>query len=108
MGMPCSRPLLGTTPGRPHPYFQELLTQGLPADDPLRECGPWAKSAMLVTPPGESRDRPHFRHELALRSGDDPAGTSDLGGIPGGEHHGKVRLSIRSLAGEAVPPDGRR
>lgn len=101
--------------GKAHPAFQAALLAGRDEDDPHRQGGPWAKSddprrrlRHGVWVDGRFQERRHFRHELAgalLALG---AGCGDLAVYLVAAHHGKVRLSIRSLPGEAVPPDGRR
>jgi CRISPR-associated endonuclease/helicase Cas3 len=55
-------------------------------------------------------DRPHFRHELAsalawLLAGPQGAKERDLIAYLIAAHHGKVRLSIRSMPNEAVPTE---
>jgi CRISPR-associated endonuclease/helicase Cas3 len=89
--------------GKAHPAFQAML---IGADTSRRETL-WAKS-----PDKSGRSsRPLFRHELAsalallahpdLVRADDP----DLVTYLVAAHHGKVRLSIRSLPGEKTPPN---
>lgn len=101
--------------GKAHPAFQTGMLAGRDADDPLWQGGPWAKSEDRgrrlrcgVFENGRFQERRRFRHELAgallcLRHGG-----GDLAAYLVAAHHGKVRLSIRSLPDEAVPPDGRR
>jgi CRISPR-associated endonuclease/helicase Cas3 len=103
--------------GKAHDAFQQkLLTPG--KTDPT--CAPpgdglWAKSNHNKYVPGE---RPHFRHELASalawlqsaeargRSADPEARRHvDLIAYLVAAHHGKVRMSIRSLPGEESPKD---
>jgi CRISPR-associated endonuclease/helicase Cas3 len=90
--------------GKAHPEFQAALRNG----DPAREGALWAKSA------SEGRcSRPGFRHELASALAwltEMPADTPDLNLIAYliAAHHGKVRLSIRSLPdekGDETQPD---
>jgi CRISPR-associated endonuclease/helicase Cas3 len=68
-------------------------------------------------PPSQTapEHRSHFRHELAsalavLMAARDqiPDEVRDLVAYLVAAHHGKLRLSIRSLPGEKVPSDGRR
>ena len=91
--------------GKGHFVFQGALPK-----EELRPGEIWAKA------PGRfSRyERPRFRHELAsalavLQSEDfinDQL--RDLVAYLVASHHGKVRLSIRSMPNERVPEDGRR
>jgi CRISPR-associated endonuclease/helicase Cas3 len=88
--------------GKAHPKFQEFLLQNAPP--PPEHGGVWAKS------PGRGRHvRPRFRHELAsalaLLA---HVPTADLAAYLAAAHHGKVRVQIRSLPGEHVPPNGAR
>jgi CRISPR-associated endonuclease/helicase Cas3 len=102
--------------GKASPLFQNALLS-LCQDSPPVEGGLWAKAA------GRGRriryGRDYFRHELAgaiaLLSNE----TIDaLTGLEAEErnlaiylvasHHGRVRLSIRSVPGEIGPDDGRR
>jgi len=97
--------------GKAHRVFQEALQEvarkeGIHPPGP----GPWAKSPAT----GRLRyERPHFRHELASALAllaAPPAchgldgRTFDLAAYLAAAHHGKVRLAIRSLPGEARPP----
>lgn len=87
--------------GKCHPAFQRaLLVHGASAPGP----GPWAKS------PGTTlrHERPGFRHELASALAALQVGVSSLAAYLVAAHHGKVRLSIRSLPNEHVPPDSSR
>ncbi|HOX03622.1 MAG TPA: CRISPR-associated endonuclease Cas3'' [Candidatus Paceibacterota bacterium] len=87
--------------GKAHNEFQKMLSAG----DAPRGGELWAKSA--------NRDgqcsRPGFRHELAsalawLLAGPADAAEHDLVAYLIAAHHGKVRLSIRSLPGETGDP----
>jgi len=87
--------------GKAHPAFQTMLTENLPADDPRKHGGPWAKSD------GKYRarnPRRFFRHELASALAWLAEGRSDLGGFIVAAHHGKVRLSLRARPGEEPEP----
>ncbi len=83
--------------GKAHPAFQGMLNQGSarPANDVL-----WAKS-----PNRGQHKRSHFRHELgsALVILQHATGRGEtvceLAAYLAAAHHGKVRLSIRSLPG---------
>lgn len=84
--------------GKAHPVFQEALA---PSADGLESQAPviWAKSAGGM----KRYARKGFRHELAsglallLNEG------SDLAAYLAASHHGRVRLSIRSLPHEPHP-----
>ena len=87
--------------GKAHAIFQKALPEG-----PPNRVGPWAKA------PGRWKhyERRHFRHELASalavldprnREIDDEI--RDLTAYLVAAHHGRVRISIRSLPGEPRP-----
>lgn len=90
--------------GKAHEAFQQMLTNPLPSDNPHKTGGPWAKSDHKKGHPG----RKHFRHELASALALLLHKESDLVAYLAAAHHGKVRLSIRSLPDEDVPTDGQR
>lgn len=90
--------------GKAHEVFQRMLVEPLPADDLRKSGGPWAKSDHKKGRP----DRKHFRHELASALALLLHKESDLAAYLAAAHHGKVRLSIRSLPDEEIPPDVRR
>lgn len=95
--------------GKAHPVFQETMLKTVDESerDQWREGAPWAK-------PGGSKRRPHsrryFRHELASALALLAQGSVALDGIAERDlavylvaaHHGRVRLAIRSLPGEAT------
>lgn len=81
--------------GKSHEQFQEALL-GAPADPP----GIWAKG-----PNFRRYKRRHFRHELASALAMIQADLPDLAAYLAAAHHGKVRLSIRSLPDEKLPLD---
>jgi CRISPR-associated endonuclease/helicase Cas3 len=95
--------------GKAHPVFQRMLAapgENDPSLAPPASEALWAKSSHNK---GRA-ERRHFRHELA-------SALAFLQAHPGAEdaaltafliaaHHGKVRLSIRSLDGEKTPPGG--
>jgi len=93
--------------GKAHREFQRRLTQPVHDDPELAPPGegPWAKSSHSRRPPRDSRR--FFRHELAsalawLQAA--PNGPDrDLVAYLIAAHHGKVRLSIRSVPGERRP-----
>ncbi|WP_297672481.1 DEAD/DEAH box helicase [uncultured Desulfovibrio sp.] len=82
--------------GKAHPVFQQACMDAPDGDF-------WAK-----TPRMAAYGRPGFRHELASALALRAAREEDLATYLAAAHLGKVRLSIRSLPGEAVPEDGRR
>jgi CRISPR-associated endonuclease/helicase Cas3 len=98
--------------GKAHPEFQARLVEpvkGDPERQPPRDAL-WAKSSHHERS-GDSQRR-YFRHELAsalawLAHGRTERG-HDLVGYLIAAHHGKVRLSIRSLPGEPTPDDPSR
>jgi CRISPR-associated endonuclease/helicase Cas3 len=95
--------------GKAHPVFQKFLTEG-------REAHPdyaTARTQLLAKAPwrtGTRFQRPHFRHELAsalawLQAGDaEEPRLRNLVAYLIATHHGKVRLSLRAMPGETVPP----
>lgn len=88
--------------GKAHAAFQRMLTQG----DTQRMTEVWAKSANA----NGRCERRYFRHELAsalawLQAGPPNALERDLIAYLIAAHHGKVRLSIRSMPGEEPPPE---
>lgn len=90
--------------GKAHEEFQKMLCNG----DTSREGTLWAKSANKN---GRCRRR-GFRHELAsalvwLLAGPPDIAQRDLVAYLIAAHHGKVRLSIRSLPNEPAPDDDR-
>lgn len=86
--------------GKAHAAFQSMLVDGLPAGDPRKVNGPWAKSDGQY----RSRNPRHFfRHELASALAWLAAGKTDLGAFLVAAHHGKVRLSLRARPGEEPP-----
>ena len=87
--------------GKAHEIFRKALPSGSPDAEKV-----WAKAAGPLKP----YERPHFRHELAsalavLSASEDliPSDQRDLVAYLVAAHHGKVRLSIRSLPNEPRP-----
>ncbi len=94
--------------GKAHAVFQQLLTARTEGEDPVPAGGPWAKSDKPMRQV-EKHPRPQFRHELASALATLQTGQPDLACYLIAAHHGKVRLSIRSMPEEKVPPEaGRR
>lgn len=90
--------------GKAHEVFQHTMT-ACPAGEGRRDVL-WAKSTCQ-----DRHKRRHFRHELASmllwleqNQGDD----ADLIAYLIVAHHGKVRLSLRTVPGETEAPEGRR
>jgi CRISPR-associated endonuclease/helicase Cas3 len=79
--------------GKAHPQFQQAIPDGAP-DRRL-----WGKSALPMKP----YERKGFRHELASALAMLNNSVSDLAVYLAAAHHGKVRLSIRSLPHEKRP-----
>jgi len=105
--------------GKLHPAFQNMLISGCEDEASLRSAGPWAKSEKKHSHPvywveidGAKVTRPYFRHELAsalawLQTDGPDHDDDDLVAYLIAAHHGKVRMSIRSLPKENEPLDGR-
>ncbi len=94
--------------GKAHPEFQKKLLGPLSAAELPKGEGPWAKSNHRRW---FKDGRKHFRHELAsalawLKSyeGEDSR-FRDLVAYLVAAHHGKVRLSLRSVPGEDAPEE---
>jgi CRISPR-associated endonuclease/helicase Cas3 len=88
--------------GKSHASFQEAVRKVNPSLD--RDSTLWAKSGRtgrLVYRP------PYFRHELASALAALHHGLAFEAAYLIAAHHGKVRLSIRSLPDEELPNDGR-
>ncbi len=87
--------------GKAHPVFQGAVKKDekCPRD--------WQKRLDIAkTPNGMKKyERTGFRHELASALAMLEAGMSDLSVYLAVAHHGKVRLSIRSLPKEKAPAD---
>ncbi len=100
--------------GKAHGAFQSKLNSDARTSAEANAHGPVAKAPSSAWKPASAKlseeDRPLFRHELAsalavlahpeLIAADNP----DLVAYLIAAHHGKVRLSIRSLPGEKIPP----
>lgn len=85
--------------GKAHAVFQAACVDA----DPARI---WAKAPKM-----DRYARPGFRHELASALALLATGHDDLTAYLAAAHHGKIRLSLRSMPGEKLPPDvglGRR
>ena len=87
--------------GKAHPVFQDTMNRSLARAEYSIAGGPWAKSV------GHGRhSRAHFRHELASAlvwlqlNRDKPSQTVDLIAYLIAAHHGKLRMSAYTLAGE--------
>ena len=104
--------------GKIHLAFQNMLLAGKPDESNRRTGGPWAKSNgnagrvsyWVKSEDGMRIERPYFRHELAsalswLQANGHDYENEDLIAYLIAAHHGKVRMSIRSLPKEAEPPE---
>jgi CRISPR-associated endonuclease/helicase Cas3 len=92
--------------GKAHAIFKGALPDNAPEPNRI-----WAKAAGKW----KRYERKHFRHELASglsvldpRNGNIPDKIRDLVAYLVAAHHGKVRLSIRSLPNELHPKENRR
>ena len=91
--------------GKAHVCFQKFITKGRMLPDQLK--GKFIAKAPWIS--GSKHERPHFRHELAsalawLQAGIcDDSFKKNLVAYLVAAHHGKVRLSIRSMPGEKAP-----
>lgn len=87
--------------GKAHPVFQRAVL----GDPPARDAAvTWAKSGGR----GIAYERPGFRHELVSGLAMLAHGQPDLAAYLAAAHHGKVRLSIRSLPHEFGDPGNPR
>jgi len=93
--------------GKAHEIFQRALPDAAPHPNKF-----WAKA---IQKDWKRYERPHFRHELASalsvldpRNDKIPNDRRDLVAYLVAAHHGKVRLSIRSLPNELSPNGNRR
>jgi CRISPR-associated endonuclease/helicase Cas3 len=106
--------------GKLHEAFQNMLAYGQNGEVSPSHEGPWAKSDnpkvrgmyWIMSDGGIKNRRPGFRHELAsalawLSTEGKDKDDADLVAFLVAGHHGKIRLSIRSLPMENEPPDGR-
>lgn len=84
--------------GKAHGVFQKAMIGNSPEKD-LSQV--WAKTSL----PRVVYERKGFRHELASAIAAIQNGLADLAAYLIAAHHGKVRLSIRSLPNETVPDD---
>jgi CRISPR-associated endonuclease/helicase Cas3 len=82
--------------GKSHPVFQEAMVKEV---DPPEEGVLWGKTSKRSI----RYSRRGFRHELASALAMIEQGLPDLAVYLAASHHGKVRLSIRSLPNETRP-----
>jgi CRISPR-associated endonuclease/helicase Cas3 len=75
--------------GKAHHVFQETMHRADPSPDLLAKRA--GRAAHL---------RPHFRHELASALAMLAVGESDLAAFLAAAHHGRIRMSIRSMPSE--------
>jgi CRISPR-associated endonuclease/helicase Cas3 len=81
--------------GKAHAVFQGAMPDGVPSAAVFAKAGR----------PMKRYARPGFRHELASALAMLANGVGDLAAYLAAAHHGKVRLSIRSLPHEKPTPD---
>ena len=104
--------------GKAHPAFQNMLLSGKEDEGGLKSGGPWAKSDgnsgrpiyWIESSEGNRILRRYFRHELAsalawLQIQGKMAKDADLVAYLIAAHHGKIRMSIRSLDKENRPKE---
>lgn len=94
--------------GKAHPSFQAKLRQGQPelaSHFPVAKApyASWRHDPLPANPTAADLRRRHFRHELASALLALANGKDDLVAYLVAAHHGKVRLSIRSMPGESRP-----
>lgn len=95
--------------GKAHRSFQALLKKDAleEFDDPPAAKAPrdaW-KGRLPARPDADDERRRYFRHELASGIAALQNGRDDLVAYLAAAHHGKVRVSIRSMPGEQRPRD---
>jgi CRISPR-associated endonuclease/helicase Cas3 len=89
--------------GKAHLVFQRAIHDG-----EKERPEPWRGNRALAKAPGafwNRYSRHHFRHELATALAMLQSGLPPLAAYLAAAHHGKVRLSIRSLPNETRPDD---
>lgn len=84
--------------GKGHAVFQAAIPDGAP------DVGLWAKAELEM----KRYERRGFRHELGSAIAMLLNGQTDLAAYLAAAHHGKVRLSIRSLPHEKHPDDSEK
>lgn len=99
--------------GKAHPAFQDWIRDEMPErlqNYPVAKApeNAWLRGRLPDQPREGDLRRKHFRHELASGILALMNGKSDLISYLVAAHHGKVRLSIRSLPGEYKPSMGER
>ena len=99
--------------GKAHPAFQALIRDEYSErlqKYPVAKAPDmaWLKGRLPDLPREGDGRRKHFRHELASGILALMNGKSDMVSYLAAAHHGKVRLSIRSMPGEYKPTKGGR
>lgn len=90
--------------GKAHPAFQsKIITEARLAAGYTAAL--LAKAPRVAWGKHNHEGRSHFRHELASALGVLSGKMTDLVAYLVASHHGKVRLSIRSLPEENIPPE---
>jgi CRISPR-associated endonuclease/helicase Cas3 len=88
--------------GKAHPVFQRSMLGKQPEEN--RKNKLWAKTELRDI----RHERRGFRHELASAMAMLEHDQTDLAAYLAAAHHGRVRLSIRSLPHEQPPPEPNR
>ncbi|MCX6680785.1 MAG: CRISPR-associated helicase Cas3' [Methanothrix sp.] len=99
--------------GKAHPAFQALIKTEASVGSKNYPVGKapdnaWLKGRLPNKPRLGDARRKHFRHDLASGLLALQNSKTDLVSYLAAAHHGKVRLSIRSMPGEYKPTNGRR
>ena len=89
--------------GKAHPEFQKRMLVGTGRSS--KEEGPWAKAPKDSWKVRGGGLRKHFRHELLSGLLAQENRCSHLVCYLAAAHHGKVRMSLRSMPDEIVPGD---
>lgn len=99
--------------GKAHPAFQAMIKEEVAEKAryyPVAKAPDiaWRKGRLPNKPRAGDSRRKHFRHELASAIIALHNGKPDLVAYLAAAHHGKVRMSIRSMPGEYKPSNGGR
>jgi CRISPR-associated endonuclease/helicase Cas3 len=89
--------------GKAHPEFQKRILMGVGRSS--KEVGPWAKAPRDSWKVHGGDLRRHFRHELLSGLLAQANGCEHIVCYLAAAHHGKVRMSLRSMPDEVVPDD---
>jgi CRISPR-associated endonuclease/helicase Cas3 len=95
--------------GKAHPAFQAKIRQESVARNGITLPAKAPKDAWFAPNEAEGRNyRKYFRHELASGLLALHNGEPDIVAYLATSHHGKVRVSIRSMPNEMIPDDGNK